>query len=387
MARNRRHVYFSLWGFLLLIFACVSSAAGQTCVPPPADLISWWPLDESAGSSAVADIIGKHAGTVQGDTVLGVAGKVATAASFNGVNAFIDISSVATAFDPTVGTIDAWVYRTFADDDPTLLARTPVAIGTADESNVIEVFYFAQLGQFRFHYRTGTLTNFVNTVVDVPPSSILRNQWVHIAFTWDKGANQLNGGEFKAYINGSQVGTTQNHLGNWAQTADTAVIGGNLGTPRQLGGGWQGAVDEVELYNRALSANEIAALFAAGGAGKCKPVPFASLDIDIKPGSFPNSINPKSKGVIPVTILTTKTFDATTVDPTTVLFGRTGTEAAPVHSTLEDVDGDGDTDMVLHFKTQNTGIRCGDTSASLTGETVNGQAIEGSDTIKTVGCK
>jgi hypothetical protein len=109
--------------------------------------------------------------------------------------------------------------------------------------------------------------------------------------------------------------------------------------------------------------------------------------IDIKPGNFPNSINPKSKGKIPVAILTTDSFDATTVDSTTVLFGTTGTEAAPVQSALEDVDGDGDTDMILHFNTQDTGIACGDASASLTGETFGEQMIEGSDSINTVGCK
>ena len=91
--------------------------------------------------------------------------------------------------------------------------------------------------------------------------------------------------------------------------------------------------------------------------------------------------------MIPVAILTTDTFDAATVDETTVLFGATGTEAAPVHSVLEDDDGDGDTDMILHFEIQGTGIACGDTSASLTGETFGGQAIEGSDSIRTVKCK
>jgi hypothetical protein len=88
-----------------------------------------------------------------------------------------------------------------------------------------------------------------------------------------------------------------------------------------------------------------------------------------------------------VAILTTDTFDAATVDPTTIRFGRTGTEAAPVHSALEDVDGDGDADLILHFNTQATGIQCGDISASLTGETFGGQAIVGSDSIKTVGCE
>lgn len=111
------------------------------------------------------------------------------------------------------------------------------------------------------------------------------------------------------------------------------------------------------------------------------------ISIDIKPGSFPNSINPKSKGVIPVAILTTETFDAATVDSTTVLFGPSGTEAAPVKSALQDVDGDGDIDMILHFNTQTTGIQCGDTSATLTGETLDGQMIKGSDDINTVGCK
>jgi hypothetical protein len=54
--------------------------------------------------------------------------------------------------------------------------------------------------------------------------------------------------------------------------------------------------------------------------------------------------------VIPVAILTTETFNASTVNPTTIHFGATGTEAAPVQSDLEDVDGDGDID-ILHFKT------------------------------------
>jgi hypothetical protein len=115
--------------------------------------------------------------------------------------------------------------------------------------------------------------------------------------------------------------------------------------------------------------------------------PVTQVFIDIKPGSFPNSINPRNRGKIPVAILTTATFDATTVDPTTVRFGRTGTEAAPVHAALQDVDGDGDTDMVLHFNTQETGILCGDVSASLTGKTFSEQAIEDSDAINTVGCK
>jgi hypothetical protein len=112
-----------------------------------------------------------------------------------------------------------------------------------------------------------------------------------------------------------------------------------------------------------------------------------SVAIDVKPGSFPNSINPRSMGKIPVAILTTDTFDGASVDPNTVRFGRNGAEAGPVQSALEDVDGDGDIDMILHFNTQDTGIQCGDTSASLTGKSFGGQSIRGSDSVNTVGCK
>jgi hypothetical protein len=109
--------------------------------------------------------------------------------------------------------------------------------------------------------------------------------------------------------------------------------------------------------------------------------------IDIKPGGFPNSINPRSNGNIPVAILTTDSFDANSIDPSTVRFGRTGEEAAPLRSRLEDVDGDRNLDLVLHFATQQTGLQCGDSSARLTGETSSGQPIEGSDSVRTVGCQ
>jgi len=54
---------------------------------------------------------------------------------------------------------------------------------------------------------------------------------------------------------------------------------------------------------------------------------------------------------------------------------------------LEDLDGDGDIDLVLHFRTADTGIQCGDISASVTAQTISGQRIEGFDSVKTTGCK
>ncbi|MFC2167090.1 hypothetical protein ACFLQZ_03915 [Acidobacteriota bacterium] len=109
------------------------------------------------------------------------------------------------------------------------------------------------------------------------------------------------------------------------------------------------------------------------------------IDMDIKPGSYPNTINIKSKGVIPVAILSTVSFEASNIDASTVRFGPSN--AQPVHYALEDVDWDGDLDMIFHFRTQDVGIECGDSSLSLTGEIVDNIDIKGTDSVRTVGCK
>ena len=71
----------------------------------------------------------------------------------------------------------------------------------------------------------------------------------------------------------------------------------------------------------------------------------------------------------------------------TIRFGRTGIETAPVHSALEDWDKDGDLDLILQFDQLATGIQCGDVAAKLTAKTLGGTSLEGTDSIKTAGCK
>ncbi len=109
------------------------------------------------------------------------------------------------------------------------------------------------------------------------------------------------------------------------------------------------------------------------------------VSIDIKPGSDPNGVNPRSKDVIPVAVLGSIDFDATQVDSSTVVFGPD--EASPVHDGhVENVNGDNFDDMVFHFKVSDTGIACGDPDATLTGETFGGDSITGTDAVKTAGC-
>jgi hypothetical protein len=113
---------------------------------------------------------------------------------------------------------------------------------------------------------------------------------------------------------------------------------------------------------------------------------FNPVDIDIRPGSNSNNINIKSKGIITVAILTTESFDATTVDLRSVMFGIDEAKASRGKGHIEDVDSDGDLDLLLRFRIQESGFDCGDLEAGLTGETFGGPVIEGFDSINIVGC-
>jgi len=119
------------------------------------------------------------------------------------------------------------------------------------------------------------------------------------------------------------------------------------------------------------------------------PQSVVDISIDIKPGGNPNNINPKSKGKIPIAILSTMDFYAPDeVDIDSLTFGRDGDEGrlAFCNTSPEDVNDDGFDDLVCHFYTQETGFQCGDTEGVLKGLTVDAtrRAIEGSDLVRIV---
>lgn len=103
------------------------------------------------------------------------------------------------------------------------------------------------------------------------------------------------------------------------------------------------------------------------------------IGIDVKPGSFPNSVNLKAKGNVPVAILSDATFDGTTVDRRTVVF--VGAPALAIGGGSEDVNGDGRPDVVLHFAASALLLKLDSTEVCLGGVTVGGQKILGCDSV------
>ena len=117
-----------------------------------------------------------------------------------------------------------------------------------------------------------------------------------------------------------------------------------------------------------------------------------TIDIDVDPWNDPNIILPESNTAIPVAIQGMSIaagdavdFDATLVDAATVKLG-TGNASNQAAPWIVDIDGDAETDVVLGYWTQDTGIFCNDTDVSLVGETSTGETFMGTDSIDASDC-
>ena len=116
-----------------------------------------------------------------------------------------------------------------------------------------------------------------------------------------------------------------------------------------------------------------------------------TVAVDIRPGSDANPIGRLGQGSLPVAILGSDIFDVSEVDPTTLAFGPDA--AAPRHDLskpgvfddhLHDVNDDGITDLLSHFRSEDTGIEANDKEGCITGEMNDGTPFEGCDGIRTI---
>lgn len=114
--------------------------------------------------------------------------------------------------------------------------------------------------------------------------------------------------------------------------------------------------------------------------------PVINAAIDVRPFSRKNRIQPRSRGFVQVAILGSQEFDALQVDIPSVRFGPSGATAKGSFSRAADTNRDGFTDMILLLGIRGSGIQCGDTEATLTGELLSGEPITGTDTINTLPC-
>jgi len=379
--RRLRLFLLALVALALAALSLSSAISAQT----PAGLVSWWPGDRNAD-----DIVDSNPGTLHGGATF-APGKVGQAFSLDGVDDFVQVAHNAN-LDPGTGsfTIAAWVNKTPSSGQGVIVSKDEC--GQQCISFVSSSYYIMLVtkgGRFQVRLRDSDPREEIQILT--APTIIADGNFHHVVMQRDMAASEL-----RVYIDGAldrsaalSPGATGAIMDNDGEP-DPLIIGATVCCGRTTKQGFfSGLIDEVQFYNRALAQSEIQALCSEANPDQadldgdgivdvCDPE--NTVDIDIKPGSDPNSTNLGSRGVIPVAILTTGTFDAVTVDPATVdLEG-----APPPRSAMEDVDEDGDLDLIMHFRTQDMTIADDATEACLTGETFDGQPIRGCDVIRIV---
>ncbi len=235
------------------IYAAQGAGKCKPCLEPPAGMQNWWTFDEEIGTTAT-DYAGTSPGTIAG--AAWATGKVAGALEFDGVDDSVDVGDIdlGAAF-----TIDAWIY-------PDTLANAPFLVSKDDFASSRNYFLQYDSGGKLVGSVRNTASEFTqyrtNDVVLTPEA------WNQVAFAYDGNASP--GQKMRFYVNGANVPAAP--LGgydNGGAPADSD-LNVKIGIAADgVTGAFAGLIDEVEIFNRVLGPEEIAALRAAGSAGKC----------------------------------------------------------------------------------------------------------------------
>src|SRR5262249_28585229 len=223
----------------------------------PSDLVAWWRAEPATGNVA-PDTIGSHnggffKGNTPADGAYTPAGKVGSAFAFDGTLS-VRVPDAADLRPPEM-TAEAWVFPTLLKSDP----QTVIASGSSI-NNMVAWWMGVANGTPQFASRH--FDSFGSVVVSLAaPFTIPLNDWTHLAISYDGTTKRL-------YVNGVQV-ASQGGLG--ALVYDPVPVPITIGSVIAAGASsapFNGRVDEVSLYRRALPADEIFHLADAASAGK-----------------------------------------------------------------------------------------------------------------------
>ncbi len=248
---------FWLMGCVLLGAALYTSPASAACLQAPSGLVGWW-----AGDGSVLDFAGTNNGVLQsGATVSGV-GQVGNAFTFDGASSYVQIAD-SPALKQTNLTVEAWVKFTSL--------TSTVSVAPAGEQYIVfkqntrngnfEGYYLGKTRISGTDHFTFQVSSAAGATVELDSTTaIAAGVWYHVAAV--RGSNYV-----QLFVNG--VMEVQASV-SFAQDYGTLPL--YFGTSGQTfwDGKLNGVLDEVSLYNRALSATEISNVFAANAAGKCK---------------------------------------------------------------------------------------------------------------------
>ena len=245
-----RFIVFSITAGMALLGGIAPRTFAVDCSPAPAGLVSWWRAEGDASDAA-----GSSSGTVVGATF--VAGQVGEAFNFNGTGQKITVPDSDALKLTNSMTIEAWIY---ARANGFILFRGDSRPGLDPYVLSIELTH-----ELQFNMTSGSGAGLALRT----PNPVPMNQWLHVAATLD-GAT----GDIRLYVDGALASQTNTTLRPFRDLDPN--YGAGIGVGGHSGGynyfSFDGMIDELSVYDRALGSNEIAAIYAASSSGKC-PAP------------------------------------------------------------------------------------------------------------------
>ena len=234
--------------------ACDIGAYEVGPIPPPAGMVAWWPGDGNAD-----DIVGNNDGILQGGATF-APGMVGQAFSFDGSDDYVTFGTTVGNFGNSDFTIDFWIKTSSTRQEGILGKRRVCTHGSFFD---IRLGVGAQ-GKLNIDLDNDSQGSYYNNIVTT--KTVNDTNFHHVAVV-------RQGTAASVYIDGvlDVAGTTpgvttivnSSHLIAGKSTC-TGIDGTDFFT---------GLLDELEIFNRALTAEEIRAIYEAGSAGKIKPPP------------------------------------------------------------------------------------------------------------------
>ncbi|HTL56951.1 MAG TPA: LamG-like jellyroll fold domain-containing protein [Candidatus Limnocylindrales bacterium] len=215
------------------------------CTPAPHGLVGWWRAEGNA-----LDEIGGNTGSIVNGTGFSQ-GEVGGAFDFDGIDQLIRIPDAPALNPPAALTLEAWVFiRVFSHESVAI-------IGKDDPYSPLRQYLIGmgnKTGHWAFRAHVGTPGNYSNFDGH---TALTNYTWYHVAMTYD-------GSALKLFVNGNLDGSLP-VTGPITVSDMPLLIGGHAEGPWNF----NGVVDEVSLYNRALSSSEIQSIYDSDSAGKC----------------------------------------------------------------------------------------------------------------------
>lgn len=239
------------------------------CAERPASMVAWWPLDEASGGIA-EDIVGGNDGAyTNGPTP--ISGEVAGAYQFDGINDYVNVpNAVALNFGDSTGhaagdlSIDAWIRSTSTTGIRVILDKrtfTPTrgySLYLLDGKLGFQLADAGGPGDTCGGSSADPCRNYDSGIV------VATGNWVHVAVTVDRD----NPSGLRFYVNGAPTGSVFDPTTKQGSLTNTAPL--SLARRSDATSYFPGSMDEVEIFDRALTPEEIATVHGAGPRGKCK---------------------------------------------------------------------------------------------------------------------